>query len=307
MTMASPIHTNVATLTAQRHLSSSQALVGISVGRLSSGLRINSAKDDAAGLAISERFRSQIRGANQGIRNANDGISLVQTAEGALKTSSAILLRVRELAVQSANATHSAADRQALQQEVSQLVAELDRISQTAQFNRAKLLDGSFAAQQFQVGPNADQSIKATMPNLRTSAYGVHVNSPVDGAGPGVNGQWIASTPTPVNAVTQGVVAIQGHLGSANVSVAAAATAKETAQSINAVQGSTGVTATAITEARLYDMNNTGTYRFFLESDNAGSPVNITLRSRPLPAATATPPWWPQSTHRLPEPESRHR
>eukprot|EP01030_Chromulinospumella_sphaerica_P000533 gene533-527_t len=150
----------------------SQASLNSSIQRLSSGLRINSAKDDAAGLAISERFTSQIRGLNQAVRNANDGISLAQTAEGALKASGDILQRVRELAVQSANATNSAGDRQALQQEVGQLVSELDRISQTTEFNGSKLLDGTFGTQQFQVGANANQTIVAATANLRTGVYG---------------------------------------------------------------------------------------------------------------------------------------
>ena len=129
--MASTINTNVASLTAQRNLSTSQASLNTSIQRLSSGLRINSAKDDAAGLAISERFTSQIRGLNQAARNANDGISLAQVAEGAMKSAGDILQRVRELAVQSANASNSASDRQSLQREVGQLVSELDRIAQT--------------------------------------------------------------------------------------------------------------------------------------------------------------------------------
>src|SRR6218665_2617214 len=136
--MASTINTNIQSLTAQRNLSNSQASMSTSMARLSSGLRINSAKDDAAGLAISERFPSQIRGVNEAARNANDGISLAQVAEGALGSASGILQRVRELAVQSANATNSASDRQALNQEVGQLVAELDRIAQTTEFNGQK-------------------------------------------------------------------------------------------------------------------------------------------------------------------------
>ena len=117
------INTNIASLNSQRNLNTSQTALSQALQRLSSGLRINSAKDDAAGLAISERFTSQIRGLNQAVRNANDGVSLAQTAEGALKASGDILQRVRELAVQSANASNSAGDRQALNQEVSQLVA----------------------------------------------------------------------------------------------------------------------------------------------------------------------------------------
>ena len=159
--MAATINTNISSLTAQRNLGTSQSSLNTSIQRLSSGLRINSAKDDAAGLAISERFTSQIRGLNQAVRNSNDGISLAQTAEGALKASGDILQRVRELAVQSANASNSAGDRQALQREVGQLVSELDRISQTTEFNGSKLLDGTFGTQQFQVGANANQTIVA--------------------------------------------------------------------------------------------------------------------------------------------------
>ena len=157
--MASTINTNVASLTAQRNLSTSQASLNTSIQRLSSGLRINSAKDDAAGLAISERFTSQIRGLNQAVRNANDGISLAQTAEGALKASGDILQRIRELAVQSSNATNSPSDREALNAEVNQLLKEIDRVANQTTFNGTKLLDGSFAGALFQVGADAGQTI----------------------------------------------------------------------------------------------------------------------------------------------------
>jgi len=184
--MASTINTNVASLTAQRNLGMSQTSLNTSIQRLSSGLRINSAKDDAAGLAISERFTSQIRGLNQAVRNANDGISLAQVAEGAMGSAGNILQRVRELAVQSANASNSAGDRQALQQEVGQLVSELDRISQTTEFNGSKLLDGTFGTQQFQVGANANQTIVAATANLRTSVYGNNQNIASNGSGIGI-------------------------------------------------------------------------------------------------------------------------
>ena len=169
--MASNINTNINSLTAQRNLGMSANALSTSIQRLSSGLRINSAKDDAAGLAISERFTSQIRGLNQATRNANDGISLAQTAEGAMKASGDILQRVRELVVQSANASNSAGDRQALQSEVGQLVSELDRISQTTEFNGSRLLDGTFGTQQFQVGANSNQTITTSTANLRTNVY----------------------------------------------------------------------------------------------------------------------------------------
>ena len=171
--MAQVINTNVMSLNAQRNLSTSGGALATSLQRLSSGLRINSAKDDAAGLAISERFTSQIRGLNQAVRNASDGISLSQTAEGALASVGNNLQRMRELSVQSANSTNSASDRAALQQEIAQLSAEIDRVATQTQFNGLSLLDGSFAAQQFQVGANAGQTITiSSIASARTSALG---------------------------------------------------------------------------------------------------------------------------------------
>src|SRR5215831_15375821 len=157
--MALVINTNVMSLNAQRNITNSSSSLATALQRLSSGLRINSAKDDAAGLAISERFTSQIRGLNQAARNANDGISLAQVAEGALGSVDSNLQRMRELAVQSANSTNSASDRAALQQEVAQLITEIDRVATQTQFNGLNLLDGTFTAQQFQVGANAGQTI----------------------------------------------------------------------------------------------------------------------------------------------------
>jgi len=153
------INTNIASLTAQRNLNSSQNALNTSLQRLSSGLRINSAKDDAAGLAISERFTTQIRGLNQASRNANDAISLSQTAEGALGEIGSNLQRIRELAVQSANATNSASDRAALDLEVQQRLAEVDRIASQTSFNGQKILDGTFGTAQFQVGANVGETI----------------------------------------------------------------------------------------------------------------------------------------------------
>jgi flagellin len=157
--MGLSINTNVMSLNAQRNLGQSQNALSKSMQRLSSGLRINSAKDDAAGLAISDRMTSQIRGLNQAVRNSNDGISLAQTAEGALQETTNILQRMRELAVQSANDTNSASDRSSLQAEVNQLKQEMTRISDTTAFNGKTLLDGTMSNAQFQVGANANQTI----------------------------------------------------------------------------------------------------------------------------------------------------
>jgi len=171
--MPSIINTNIQSLNAQRNLGVSQNSLATSMQRLSSGLRINSAKDDAAGLAISERMNTQVRGLNVAVRNANDGISLAQTAEGALASVTNNLQRMRELAVQSANATNSASDRAALQQEVSQLSSEIDRVATQTDFNGTKLLDGSFTSQKFQVGANAGQTITVeSIANARASALG---------------------------------------------------------------------------------------------------------------------------------------
>ena len=260
--MASTINTNVASLTAQRNLGASQTSLNTSIQRLSSGLRINSAKDDAAGLAISERFTSQIRGLNQAVRNANDGISLAQTAEGALKASGDILQRVRELAVQSANASNSAGDRQALQQEVGQLVAELDRISQTTEFNGAKLLNGTFGTQQFQVGANANQTIVAATANLRTSVYGNNQNTSANGAGAAAS-----ATSWGTNGVTAGTLAVNGALGSQNITLVDNDTAKAMADKINLQTANTGVTASARTELDL-SFTSVGSYTFELRSEN---------------------------------------
>ncbi len=157
--MASTINTNIASLTAQRNLGMSANSLATSMQRLSSGLRVNSAKDDAAGLAISERMNTQVRGLTVGARNSNDGISLAQTAEGSLGKVGDMLQRMRELAVQAGNATNSKADRAALQAEVKQLTDEIDRVAKQTSFNGQKILDGSFSGAVFQVGANSGDNI----------------------------------------------------------------------------------------------------------------------------------------------------
>ncbi|MCD9030426.1 flagellin [Luteimonas sp. Y-2-2-4F] len=171
--MMSVINTNTIALNAQRNLATNSASLSTTIQRLSSGLRINSAKDDAAGLAISERFSTQIRGMNQAARNANDGISLAQTAEGALGEIGNNLQRIRELAVQSRNATNSTSDRQALNAEVEQLKAEIQRVAEQTQFNGTNLLDGSFSGAVFQVGANQGQTITVDgIANANTASLG---------------------------------------------------------------------------------------------------------------------------------------
>jgi len=171
--MAQVINTNVMSLNAQRNLSTSGSSLATTIQRLSSGLRINSAKDDAAGLAISERFSTQIRGLDVAVRNANDGISLAQTAEGAMVEIGNNLQRIRELSVQSANATNSDSDRDALNAEVKQLTSEIDRVSRQTNFNGTKLLDGSFSGALFQIGADSGQTIGInSIVNSSTSELG---------------------------------------------------------------------------------------------------------------------------------------
>ncbi|KRB93311.1 flagellin [Noviherbaspirillum sp. Root189] len=194
--MAAFINTNISSLNAQRNLNSSQGALASSLQRLSSGLRINSAKDDAAGLAITERMSTQIRGLNQAARNANDGISLAQTAEGALGEISNNLQRVRELAVQSRNATNSADDRAALQKEVAQLKSEIDRVANDTSFNGIKLLDGSFTSQAFQVGANQGQTISVdAITDANIAALGSW-NAPATSTGVAPAGGGAAATAT---------------------------------------------------------------------------------------------------------------
>ena len=268
--MALTLSTNLASLTAQRNLGTSQAGLNTSMQRLSSGLRINSAKDDAAGLAISERFATQIRGTHQAVRNANDGISLAQVAEGALKGSGDILQRVRELAVQSANATNSASDRKALQAEVDQLLAELDRVAQTTEFNGKKLLDGSFGTANFQVGPNAHQTIAANMGNMRTQTYGAQIKqSPplLYELSPD-----IPQPPYPGPFALDASFDINGKQ-TQRVTLDASDTLAMAAAKINAVADSTGVQATARTMAGIYLIQH-ASYSISIKGDNE-TPVDI--------------------------------
>jgi flagellin len=169
------VNTNIASLTAQRNLAAVSSRLQGNYARLSSGLRIATAADDAAGLAISERMRSQIRSFAAAGRNAQDGISLVQTAEGALSEASNILSRMRELAIQSANGTLSTTDRVTIGSETTQLIAELDRIAQSSQFNGISLLDGTSTTTSIQVGINANETIDITLQDTTTATLGVDV------------------------------------------------------------------------------------------------------------------------------------
>lgn len=241
--MALTVNTNVASLTSQRNLSGSQDMLKTSLERLSTGLRINSAKDDAAGLAISERFTAQIKGLNQGVRNANDGISLAQTAEGALAEVTNNLQRIRELAVQSSNATNTATDRAALQNEVTALVAEIDRVATQTSFNGTKLLNGGFAGAVFQIGANSGDSITIdSIANSTASNLGSELTFQVTGAS--------ISTITLLSALADGEInfwlsgAASGptsaSLGTLGALTAAASYQERAGQIVEAINNNTG-------------------------------------------------------------------
>ncbi len=243
--MPQVINTNISSLNAQRNLNTSQGALATSLQRLSSGLRINSAKDDAAGLAISDRMSSQIRGLNQASRNANDGISLSQVAEGALQETGNILQRMRELAIQSANATNSATDRRALQSEVNQLKSELNRISSTTNFNGLKLLDGSFTTQSFQVGANAREMIQVSVAGASGEILGAEQVTSRISAAKGAN-------TTTLDGSKMGASAVNTDLAAARTSNASSGT---TARITNASGGTADVTIAATDSAKTIATN----------------------------------------------------
>jgi len=281
------INTNIASLNTQRQLNNSQSALQTSLERLSSGLRINSAKDDAAGLAISDRMTTQIQGLNQAIRNANDGVSLAQTAEGALQQTTRNLQRIRELAVQSANATNSATDRAALNAEVNQLKQEIDRVASTTEFNGLKLLDGTFTAQNFQVGANANQTISVNIGGASTSDL---ANNSVSGvstttANKGTGSTTAAAATLPAaNTIAAQTLSISGTLGSATASVSAGDSAFTIAAAVNAKQSSTGVTADASNTATLSALNADGTVTITLGSGGSTATISAAVTTTDLSA-----------------------
>ena len=289
------INSNIPSLNAQRNLNKSQSELATSLQRLSSGLRINSAKDDAAGLAIAERMTTQVRGLDQARRNANDGISLSQVAEGALQSSADILQRMRELAVQSANATNSTSDRQALNTEVQQLSQELQRIATNTEFNGQRLLDGSFTSASFQVGANANQTITATSSNFQTSAYGNYRIGGLPATSDNGFGDLVKGS-TPNLALTQkgpgdlsnvlaDTMTVASSTGSYAVSYKAGASAADVASAIN--NSGAGINASAYTSVVLGAADGGGAGRFV-----QGASYTLFLSTDPgssSPPTTQTP------------------
>lgn len=290
--MSQVINTNVMSLNAQRNLSTSGGSLATALQRLSSGLRINSAKDDAAGLAISERLTTQIRGLNQAARNASDGISMSQTAEGGLSTVGDLLQRMRELSVQAANSTNSASDRQSLQREVSQLQQEVARIATTTSFNGQRLLDGSLTGAQFQVGANANQTIQISIGSVKGTDIG---NYRLRSTGDNANATALAAdrAASPNSVATTEILTISGNGTSVTVTPGAAGeSAKAVADRVNNAVSttgqSTGVTAFAQTKATLTGMAG-GTVAFNLYGQNStGVAISATVTGSDVSAlATA--------------------
>lgn len=269
--MASVINTNVPSLTAQRNLLKSQNDMQAAMQRLSSGLRINSAKDDAAGLAISDRMSAQINGLNQATRNANDAMSVAQVAEGALGEITNALQRIRVLAVQSANDTNTATDRASLQKEVSQLQQEITRLATQTQFNGKNLLDGSFTNQQFQVGAYANQTISFGIGSAKATDIGAYEATSKSNVGGTVTATADVSSGNNVAAQT---LTITGSIGTASASIGADASAKDIAAAVNQLSGKTGVSATARTEATISSLAASGNISFQLTGSNT-TPVTI--------------------------------
>ncbi|MCW0389253.1 flagellin [Xanthomonas sacchari] len=283
--MAQVINTNVMSLNAQRNLNTTSASLATTIQRLSSGLRINSAKDDAAGLAISERFTTQIRGLDVASRNANDGISLAQTAEGAMVEIGNNLQRIRELAVQSANATNSTTDRGALNSEVKQLASEIDRVSSQTNFNGTKLLDGSFSGALFQIGADAGQTIG--------------INSIVNASAAALGKAGFAATQTTTNALASGTATASGSFSGmvvngvsiASVSVAVGdvdtSVAKKIASAINDKLAQTGVYASVDSSNKLKLESVKGGQDFSFTAGSATGANGITFDQSGI-AASAT-------------------
>ncbi|TIH09287.1 flagellin [Pseudomonas leptonychotis] len=263
--MALTVNTNVASLNTQRNLNSSSKGLDTSLQRLSTGYRINSAKDDAAGLQISNRLTSQINGLNVATRNSNDGISLAQTAEGALQQSTGILQRIRDLALQSANGSNGATERAALQGEVSQLQQELNRISETTSFGGRKILDGSFGSQAFQVGANAYETISVSIGSAATDRIGIN-RFTSDSAGANATASGAAFSATSGSAYSSASFNINSKLSDGNVAISGAASgsASEVARAVNSKSDETGVTANARTVATLGGITASGTVSFNL-------------------------------------------
>lgn len=254
------INTNIGAINAQASLSRVNNAMETSMERLSTGMRINSAKDDSAGMAIAEKMTSQIMGLNQAVRNANDGKNLLDTTEGAQVEVSSMLQRLRELAVQSSNDTNTASDRGNISAEGSQLITEINRVATDTTFNGMKILDGSFTGKQLQIGADTGQSIEVNVDSVHSTAIGSQTLST----------QVKINASATANGIAQEDLKITGHTGSTTVVGTVNMSAKELADAVNKVSASTGVDATAETNVKLDGLTGTGNISFEINGTSIG-------------------------------------
>lgn len=258
------INTNIGALAAQANMTRVNDQFNNAMTRLSTGLRINAAKDDAAGMAIGEKMTSQIMGLNQAVRNATDGKNLIDTTESAHVEVSNMLQRLRELAVQSANDTNTSSDRGSIVAESRQLIAEINRVSETTTFNGMKVMDGSFSGKQFQIGADANTTVSINVESTRATEIGAFtLRSDVNVVGAGTSSIAAGTTLT-----------ISGHAGSSRVTQTEGMSAKELANAINAESSKTGVNASAQTVAKLSNLSGEGQLSFEVNGVNVG-PVAV--------------------------------
>ena len=293
--MSSVINTNVSSLLSQNSLSRNTTALSSAMERLSTGVRINSAKDDAAGLAISTRMTSELRGLQVAVRNANDGISVAQTAEGSLGEITNILQRLRELAVQSANASNNDTDRSFLDTEAQQLIAETNRIGSQANFNGIKLLDGSFASKNFQVGANASETI-AFNSISDSRASGLGQNNLLSAGSIVKTGGFAKAAAAGTGQIANGITAVaagftlatdttKGGGTSSSITYSADASAKDIATAINNNAGAVGVSATASTQATMSGLSAPGAVTFKLNNVSISATITTTSDLTALSAA----------------------
>ncbi|MBB1268091.1 flagellin [Shewanella sp. SR44-3] len=268
--MAISVNTNVTSMKAQNNLNGANGGLKTSMERLASGLRINSAKDDAAGLQISNRLTSQINGLGVAARNANDGISITQTAEGAMQESTNILQRMRDLSLQSANGSNSSDDRKSMQKEISSLQSELTRIAETTSFGGQKLLDGSFGSKNFQVGANANETIGVSLTSVKASSLG---RNTMTMGGSAMN---VAAATNGIAAETDLTLTTGGKTTGA-IAWSLGASAKDIASAINTATSAVGADAKAVASNEMT-----------LKSLSAGGDVSFTLNGEAIAASVGS-------------------
>jgi flagellin len=256
------INSNISALKAQASSVQNSRKLDTAMERLSTGLRINSAKDDAAGLAISTKMTAQINGLNQAIRNANDGLSMVNTIEGSLTQTTNVLQRMRELAVQSSNDSNSVEDRQFIQAEIVQMQNELDRISSQSRYNGTKVLDGGFTNKQLQIGAGSGETIAFNVDSAASADIGIYSTRQ------GQIGAYAADTALPTSAVISDTITVSGFIGDEIITVGSVDDAYSVAAAVNNEYANTGVTAEATTKALIADLSDAGTVTFDLTGKN---------------------------------------